>query len=40
MNKFFDQSRHDRELSKLQDEAYAGIRDKVFIGGLDYNLTD
>lgn len=36
----FDKERHDRELAKLQQEENKSIRDKVFVGGLDYSLQD
>jgi hypothetical protein len=36
----FDRKRHDRELNKLNREHNKSIRDKVFVGGLDYGLTD
>jgi RNA recognition motif-containing protein len=32
--------RHDKELAKLNSEANKSIRDKVFIGGLDYGMSD
>jgi hypothetical protein len=36
----FDQKRHDREMSKLTSSSNSHIRDRVFVGGLDYNLND
>lgn len=39
-NPEFDADRGNRELSKLNDPKNNSIRNKVFIGGLDYQMSD